>query len=224
MKDSLSSDFNAAAQPKDTSALEKILTDWGVDVEKRDDGTLFVPGNVHIEHFNLTELPDMTEVEVAGDFICHDNQLTSLKGAPRKVGGTFDCSKNMLTSLEGAPAKVGKNFRCENNQLTSLAFAPSEVPITFMCHGNKLETLKGAPDKIGGQFWCHDNPLKDLEYAPREFRSLKSNWGEFSRWEDIPEDARLSPETRAQRERELVKGSTVLDTDVQAMKPISFRK
>ena len=56
---------------------------------------------------------------ITGDFSCHNNQLTSLKGCPSSVGGDFSCSGNKLTSLKGCPSSVGGDFYCSNNQLTN---------------------------------------------------------------------------------------------------------
>jgi len=52
-----------------------------------------------------------------GYFDCSNNQLTSLKGAPREVNGNFSCSHNKLTSLEGAPREVKRGFYCYKNQI-----------------------------------------------------------------------------------------------------------
>jgi len=58
-------------------------------------------GNLLLERMQLTELPDLSNVTVDGDFFCGQNKLTTLKGAPQKVMGVFDCSYNPLTSLQG---------------------------------------------------------------------------------------------------------------------------
>jgi hypothetical protein len=75
---------------------------------------------------------------VGEDFICNNNQLTSLEGAPQVVGEDFICNNNQLTSLEGAPQKVGWDFICNNNQLTSLEGAPLEIGRDFYCGGNPV--------------------------------------------------------------------------------------
>jgi hypothetical protein len=61
-----------------------------------------VEGNLSLRNKHLTELPDLSEVVVNGNFDCSCNNLTSLKGAPQKVGGKFDCGHNIfLESLYG---------------------------------------------------------------------------------------------------------------------------
>jgi hypothetical protein len=62
---------------------EQALVNWGVDYIKRKDGTLFVPGNLNVSNRDMTELPDLSNVVVEGNFSCMHNRLTSLKGAPR---------------------------------------------------------------------------------------------------------------------------------------------
>jgi hypothetical protein len=100
---------------------------------------------------------------VGGDFRCHDNKLTSLKGAPQEVGGRFNCHRNKLTSLVGAPQEVGGDFYCYENSLTSLEGAPQEVGGSFNCRHNKLASLVGAPQEVGEDFFCRDNKLTSLE-------------------------------------------------------------
>jgi hypothetical protein len=114
----------------------------------------------------LTELPDFSNITVLDNFYCEENQLTSLKGAPKKVGGSFYCNHNQLTSLQGAPKKVGKDFYCHHNQLTSLQGAPEEVGGAFLCNRNQLTSLEGGPKKVGSEYICSVNLLTTLHGAP----------------------------------------------------------
>ena len=104
--------------------------------------------------------------EVKGYFNCGENNLTSLKGAPKKVGFFFSCGHNMLTNLEGSPQSVVGGFSCKDNELTSLEGAPDSVGDYFDCYRNNLTNLKGAPSSIGGRFLCWDNKLTSLEGFP----------------------------------------------------------
>ena len=74
-----------------------------------------IEGDVYLPKVRITELPDLSDCEVTGDFYCAANQLTSLKGSPKRVGEGFFCQDNQLTSLEGAPTSVGRDFHCHNN-------------------------------------------------------------------------------------------------------------
>ncbi|MBE6451528.1 MAG: hypothetical protein E7016_06160, partial [Alphaproteobacteria bacterium] len=97
-----------------------------------------IKGDLDLSDKGLTELPDLSEVVVKGDFCCYNNKLTSLEGAPKEVGGVFKCNANNLTSLKGAPQRVGGRFDCLFNQLTSLEGAPQEVGGDFDCDKNQL--------------------------------------------------------------------------------------
>ena len=81
-----------------------------------DDGSIDVVGDVDLCDKGLTEFP-LRFNKVTGNFICDDNQLTTLKGCPRWVGGSFACGSNKLTSLEFNPEYVGGWFSCEFNDL-----------------------------------------------------------------------------------------------------------
>jgi hypothetical protein len=67
----------------------------------------------------------------------------------------------------------------------------------FICFNNNLESLKGSPAVVSGDFYCFNNKLTSLEGAPKKFRSIKSDFGVFSSWDEIPEELRVSPETLA---------------------------
>ena len=66
--------------------------------------------NIRLDGLCLTELFDLSDVEVRGYFDCTDNNLTSLKGSPHTVDGFFVCYNNPLTSLKGIPKTVYGNF------------------------------------------------------------------------------------------------------------------
>ena len=148
-----------------------------------------IDGNVDLYGMDLIELPDFSEIKVRGDFSCHYNKLTALKGAPSEVGGNFECNDNKLKDLVGAPQdivgdfdafgnqletlnggpkKVKGAFNVHNNHLVNLKGAPEIVGKYFWCSNNRLETLEGAPLRVEGSFFCDDNKLVDLKHAPRE--------------------------------------------------------
>ena len=108
-----------------------------------------IEGSVDLERLYLTELFDLSDVEVTGDFRCSFNNLTNLEGSPHTVVGYFSCINNKLTSLEGAPQTVGKNFYCMYNDLTS---------------------LKGIPKTVGNDFYI-DESLED-KFPEEYIRSL----------------------------------------------------
>ena len=126
-----------------------------------------IKGSLDLINKNLTELPDLSDVVVKGNFSCSSNHLTSLEGAPKEVGGNFSCSGNKLTSLEGAPKKVSGYFNCSCNELTSLEGAPQKVSGDFYCNFNRLTSLDGAPIVVEGEFNCCDNKLTSLVGVPQ---------------------------------------------------------
>ena len=108
-----------------------------------------------------------------GNFLCYDNKLTSLQGAPSHVGWIFDCSGNELTSLEGAPRHVDGSFRCCRNRLTSLRGAPSHVGSYFNCTNNQLTSLEGAPSSVDGNFYCAINKLTSLKDVHKHIAEIR---------------------------------------------------
>jgi hypothetical protein len=96
------------------------------------DGTVDIEG--HCELKKKTDKLPAKFGKVSGNFDCHNNQLSSLEGAPQSVGGAFYCNYNQLTSLVGAPQSVGGDFYCYDNQLTSLVGAPQSVGGIFYCN------------------------------------------------------------------------------------------
>lgn len=172
---------------KTISSEEKnklLQINFSKDMERRIVGDI-IKGDVNIGNKNLkkiTDILDFSKIEITGNFVCSDNQLTTLEGAPRKVGMGFYCNNNQLTSLEGAPQEIGffttnsrgGTFNCSNNKLTSLKGAPQkQVGGGFYCDNNQLTSLAGAPREVGGHFECQNNQLTSLAGAPIRV------WGNF---------------------------------------------
>ena len=107
---------------------------------------------INLCNLQLKVLPDLSDVEIYGDFVCTGNNLTNLFGAPHTVSGNFICCRSNLTGLSGAPHEVGGKFFCAENNLINLIGAPHIVGDSFYCHKNNFTSLKGIPKKIGGSF------------------------------------------------------------------------
>jgi nicotinamide mononucleotide (NMN) deamidase PncC len=131
-----------------------------------EDGKVDVEGDFDCSSQRLEGFKWVSFGRVSGSFRCHDNDLTSLKGAPETVGGSFWCYNNRLTKLEGSPETVGGSFWCYSNRLTTLKGSPETVGWSFWCYSNRLTTLEGAPETVGGRFYCNDNNLTSLKGAP----------------------------------------------------------
>lgn len=115
-----------------------------------------IEGSVDLKKYDLEVLPDLSGVEVTGDFYCYDNQLTSLAGSPAKVGRDFFCGNNRLASLRGGPRTVGRNYWASFNPLTS---------------------LYGSPVRVGNLFWATNCRLRSLEYLPAFIGSTERSDG-----------------------------------------------
>ena len=147
------------------SEIHKLCKKYGIKNYTINNGLVDVDGDVDLSAEN-SKLPIKFD-NVNGSFYCHNNQLTTLEGAPQLVGGDFYCSNNQLTTLEGCPEEVGGDFKCFRNKITSLKGGPKSVGGYFYCGNNKLTTLEGAPKSIGNTFNCNDNQLTTLEGAPK---------------------------------------------------------
>ena len=132
----------------------KTLKKFGINAKKiHRDGTVDVDENIDLINKGLSELP-LKFGQVNGNFLCCDNELTSLKGAPQQVSGIFSCARNKITSLEGCPKEIGEDFICCVNKLTSLANAPTSVGGNFNCSFNPINNLSNIPtQQIGGNFY-----------------------------------------------------------------------
>ncbi len=150
---------------------ERALMQYSVMYTEKADGTLYVPGDLDLSGRQLHRLPNLLPVAVAGNFYCYNNFLTSLEGAPHSVGKGFYCYSNSLKSLKGAPHSVGGEFWCDVNQLS------------FLVH---------APASVGSNFHCNDNPLVSLEGAPKSFKQMKSDFGIFQSWHEIPAHLKIA--------------------------------
>jgi hypothetical protein len=160
-------DFNAKA-----ATAGQVLEELGVAFQRRSDGTIFVPGDLDLSRRALTALPDLSTVEVAGNFWCNGNALVSLRGSPYKVGGSYYCCENQLVSLAGAPETVGGGFYCQDNLLPSMT---------------------GGPRTVGDTVSCFRNPMTSLEGMPQTFHWMCSDFGGFPASSAVPERFRHAP-------------------------------
>lgn len=125
-----------------------------------DDLTVDVDGSVNLIKKNLTEIP--IQFGIVKDFDCSHNQLTSLKGIPKKVDILL-VENNRLTSLEYCPQEVD-HFDCSHNYLSSLEYGPKIVHGDYYCNNNLLSDLIHMPKEIQGDFILGDNRLYHLRF------------------------------------------------------------
>ena len=149
---------------------KKQIEDWlfSMNIENyviNDDLSVDVNGNAIISNKQLTKIP-VKFGSVSGGFYCVFTKLTSLENCPTSVGESFSCAYNNLTTLEHCPTSVGEGFYCHNNNLTSLEHCPTLVSWGFNCGNNKLTSLEHCPTSVGGGFYCNNNQLTILEHCP----------------------------------------------------------
>ena len=119
--------------------------------------------------YNITNLPNISELKILKDFVIQDCGLRSLKNSPMHVQGHLSVRNNKLTTLEGGPKYVGSGFYCDYNKLTSLYGSPKDIKGSFICAFNQLSSLRSSTLKnVGKVFDCSNNKLTSLEGAPEE--------------------------------------------------------
>ncbi len=153
---------------KHAERLKIVRTCKKYDIKKytiREDGSLDVFGNVTFFNKNLKRIPLIFN-EVTGNFSCSKNQLTTLKGCPRKVGMHFMCQENRLTTLEHCPDFVGMDFDCSHNSLETLNGIPNEIFGSLYTQTNRIYTLVGFPQIIHQDIFITRNPRlpEDIRY------------------------------------------------------------
>lgn len=188
------------------ATTEEFLEYHEIEFRKEKDGSITVPGDLYVASMGLKKLPDFSNVTVERGFTCAYNKLTSLAGSPKRVRGYYSCYENQLTSLEGATQDVGGNFACSEN---------------------KLVTLKGAPPAMKKRFLCANNPdLKSLEHAPQSAKDYATDFGFFKSWDEVPENLRISDETRAAAAavEKTLQDNTILSAPLTVNHPLRLRK
>lgn len=162
----------------DKKAIEKWIRDnydiFG-NLTISDDLIVDCNGDVYIRNKSITSLTNglFRWGEFGGNFDCSEcENLTSLKGSPKKVNGGFDCGYcKKLISLEGAPKETRGDFCCNYcKNLKSLKGAPEVVRGDFYCsYCDNLKTLEGAPKEVSGDFDCgYCKGLISLKGAPEK--------------------------------------------------------
>jgi len=142
--------------------IREICNKYAIqDYNINPDMSIDVYRQVELINKNLTKLP-LNFNKIEGDFLCHDNMLTSLEGAPKIVNGFFDCSHNYLSTLEGAPNYVKGFFNCSYNNLTSLKYSPEYVGTNFWCANNIIMNLNSLKSNIQGNLFLENNPIYKL--------------------------------------------------------------
>ena len=133
---------------------------------------MVINGDLDLSGLGLTELPDLSTIEVNGRFICSDNLLSDLRNGP-KYARVYICSENPeLTSLTGAPENVDV-FNCSKcPKLQSFVGGPERARLYMALHNDGLQDLTGVPESVDTLIvnWCQN--LKNLHGAPKKARII----------------------------------------------------
>jgi hypothetical protein len=153
------------SQSEITNYQRKLYDEYGIEnCRPRDDGSINASGNINLAGMlgDLKKLP-LVFNEVMGNFLCDNNNLTTLEGCPKEIGGYFNCSNNKLASLEYSP-KIVRNFLCQGNKnITSLeGLENTHINSRLvMINCSSLYSLKGFPRQVGS-FYCKDTPIQPI--------------------------------------------------------------
>jgi hypothetical protein len=100
-------------------SIDDICEKYGIRNYTINPGGIDVDGDVDLSYKKLSKLP-VKFGKVTGDFMCDNNQLTTLEGCPKIVTGGFHCEYNQLSSLEGCPKFIGGDIYLHDNEIRSL--------------------------------------------------------------------------------------------------------
>ncbi len=160
MQDDFNTSSEPGATPEPTIGIPKFdmpavhkaevtLRDFGLTLKRRDDGTLHAKGNFDMEELGWPALPDLSMVDLEGDFRCRDNNLKSLRGLPRTITGVIDCRENPNLEVLG-DAPQGVKIISDYGTFNSVDEAPAELQRTAKEHLGSVEsTVLRNPVKVG---------------------------------------------------------------------------
>ena len=144
-------EFNKTVQASMTASnrAETVLRDFGLSFERKADATLVARGNFDLSGEGWPALPDLSMVDLQGDFDCRDNCLRTLKGLPRTITGVIDCRENPdLMVLGDAPE--GVRIISDYGTFASKDDLPKELQATAQEHEGSVEaTVMRKPVNVG---------------------------------------------------------------------------
>jgi hypothetical protein len=130
--------INERLEPK-----RKELIDKGIIVINESTKVLTYKGNMrYTEYLILCTFYKDYIVNVKGNVLLSNDNLSSIDIQFNNVSGYFDCNWNNLTSLKNCPINIGGYFNCSINNLTSLEYCPKVVSGEFYCYNNSKQFTK----------------------------------------------------------------------------------
>jgi hypothetical protein len=145
-------------------------------------GEVIVKGDVDMSYLNLSDIPYKFKY-ISGYFNCSNNQLTTLKNAPKEIGGGFNGDSNNLKNIKYLPKcirylkeDIYSNYSFRANPLTTLEHIPKNIKdgcIYFSWSDEMYEYFKCNLDKI--HFWGSIHSYLDiLVNVPESINYIKN--------------------------------------------------
>lgn len=125
-----------------------------------DDLTVDVNDSIHLNNYNLKEIPFQFN-EVKGYVFISGNDLGTCEGFPKIVHGHVNILNSQLYSLKGCPQYVYGDFNVNNNMITSLEDAPIYVDGAFLCKNNPISDLEKFICNFTGNFYHSTNFIRE---------------------------------------------------------------
>lgn len=113
-------------------------------------------GDLDISDYNLKELPDLSQIEVAGNFNAAHNLFKTFKGSPKRVGKDYIANGTRLGMSDTTPLDVMEGFPVDGVG-GSLEIVSTSIDSQFKASEEKraedLKIVAELQKKVGGQIW-----------------------------------------------------------------------
>jgi hypothetical protein len=155
--------------------VELVFPDYRVDfartrIEITEEFKVNINDDVDISAQGIYSLPFKFGV-IDGNFICSNNNLTSMNNFPDRVNGRLECSENDIHDTSGCTKHIEGSLYLDRNSIEQLNCYNTKVYGNFYCYQNRLIDLVGCPNKIGGQrFDFSRNNITNFEGFPEIYR------------------------------------------------------
>ena len=143
-----------------------------------------VNGDVWFNDMLLDKIPFKFN-KVNGNFLCHQNKLLNLQGAPNIVTGDFYCQSNRLSTLYGGPMQVGGNYYAYANWISNLYHSPLIIGGDFLLMDNNISSIYNNFDiNVSGQVLIDviDLPNEFIKMRKLDFRTFLKYQRHFEVW------------------------------------------
>ena len=182
---------------KTKEEVEKWLKEMGIryyEITK----TLIVHckgSNIDLSNKGLKFIPVQFGQVMRADF--SNNELTSLKGCPKKVDYSFNCSNNKLSSFEYFPEIEKGGLNISHNNFKSLKGLPyKKLYDLFDCSYNELTNLDGCIEFLNyslsdgdgyNDFNCSHNEITSMEGCPKGIIHLDCSFNKLTSFDGCPD-------------------------------------